>query len=457
MDRVLEQPDVDALLRLHPRTVVLEAVRAELDAARTLVAGGEGVPSMDVLCARVGDRVKLSVTPGVRRCVNGTGIILHTALGRAPLAEAAQEALATAVKSYCTIAIDLGTGKRGDRHAHVTALLKKLTGAEAALVVNNNAAATLLILNTLAEGKEVVISRGELVEIGGSFRIPDVMARSGAVLVEVGTTNRTHLKDYRNGLTDRTAVILKVHQSNYRIEGFTSQVPIEELAALGRERNLLVVDDVGSGALVDLSRYGLPREPLVRDSIAAGADAVCFSGDKLVGGPQCGIIVGKKAVIDRLKSNQLMRALRCDKLTYAVLEATLRLFLDEEWLRHHHPVVSMLAISEGEIRKRCGKLRRVLTTVLSADDEISVERDSSEVGSGSLAAVPLPTWVLALSLKGMPAELLASRLRSADVPVIGRVKEGRVLLDGRTIRNDEIPLVAAAIRQAKQQETPLIR
>jgi L-seryl-tRNA(Ser) seleniumtransferase len=382
--------------------------------------------------------------------VNGTGIILHTALGRAPLAEAAQEALATAVKNYCTIAIDLGTGKRGDRHAHVAGLLQKLTGADAALVVNNNAAATLLILNTLAEGREVVISRGELVEIGGSFRIPDVMARSGAVLVEVGTTNRTHLRDYRNGLTDRTAVILKVHQSNYRIEGFTSQVPIEELAALGRERNMLVVDDVGSGALVDLSRYGLPREPLVRDSIAAGADAVCFSGDKLIGGPQCGIIVGKKAVIDRLKTNQLMRALRCDKLTYAVLEATLRLFLDEEWLRRHHPVVSMLAMSEGEIRKRCGRLRRALTQVLAPGDEVRVEKDTSEVGSGSLAAIPLPTWVAALNLQGMPAELLAARLRAAEVPVIGRVKEGRFLLDGRTIRNDEIPLVVAAMKQVKR-------
>jgi len=445
---VLELPDVEALLRRHPRAVVLAAVRAELDAARSSIAGGGDVPALEHLSARIAGRVHEATLPGVRRCVNGTGIILHTALGRAPFAAAAQEALAAALQNYCTIAIDLTTGKRGDRHAHVAGLLRQLTGAEAALVVNNNCAATLLILNTLAEGREVVVSRGELVEIGGSFRIPEVMARSGAALVEVGTTNRTHLKDYRGALTDRTALIMKVHQSNYRIEGFTSQVPIGELVALGRERNVPVVDDVGSGALIDLSRWGLPREPLVRASIEAGADVVCFSGDKLVGGPQCGVIVGKKPVIDRLKANQLMRALRCDKLTYVVLEATLRLFLDEEWLRTHHPVVSMLAMPEAEIRKRCLKLRRALTPLLAPGDELELLRETSEVGSGSLAAVPLPTWAVGLRLKGMETETLAARLRAVEVPVIGRVKDDRLLLDGRTIRDDEIPLIAAAIKRA---------
>jgi L-seryl-tRNA(Ser) seleniumtransferase len=245
-------------------------------------------------------------------------------------------------------------------------------------------------------------------------------------------------------------MILKVHQSNYRIEGFTSQVPITELAALGKERHVLVVDDVGSGALVDLARWGLPREPLVHDSVAAGADVVCFSGDKLIGGPQCGIIVGKQTAIDRLKSNQLMRALRCDKLTYAVLEATLRLFLDEEWLVKHHPVIGMLAMPEAEIKARCGRIRRALVRATGSPAGITIERDTSEVGSGSLAAVPLPTWVVALRVQGLTADGLAAKLRAGAVPVIGRIQEERFLLDGRTIRDDEIPLVAAAFSEAFQ-------
>lgn len=450
VDRLLEEEAIRELIRSHPRSVVVNAVREVLEEERKKLMQGTSttVPATAILAGRVALRIEGSSRPGVRRCVNGAGIILHTALGRAPLAEAAQQALADAVRSYCTLQVNLETGKRGDRYAHVEQLLRRLTGAEAALVVNNNAAATMLILNTLAQGKEVVISRGELVEIGGSFRIPDVLARSGAILVEVGTTNRTHLKDYRGALTPQTAVILKVHQSNYRIEGFTSQVAIGQLAELGREHHVLVVDDVGSGALVDLSRWGLPKEPLVADSVAAGADVVCFSGDKLIGGPQCGIIVGKTAVVDRLKTNQLVRALRCDKLTFAVLEATLRLFLDEEWLLRHHPVMKMLTMPEREIRSRCGRIKRALVGIVREGDTITIVRDTSEVGSGSLAAVGLPTWVVAIAIAGLPAERLAALMRKASTPVFGRVKDDIFLLDGRTIRDDEIKLVAEGMRQA---------
>ncbi|HEX9935077.1 MAG TPA: L-seryl-tRNA(Sec) selenium transferase, partial [bacterium] len=302
---------------------------------------------------------------------------------------------------------------------------------------NNNAAATLLVLNTLAEGKDVVVSRGELVEIGGSFRIPDVLKRSGARMVEVGTTNRTHLKDYEQAVGPETSLLLKVHQSNYRIVGFAKQVPIGDLAELARTKGIRVVDDLGSGALVDLSRWGLPKEPMVQESVQAGADAVCFSGDKLVGGPQCGIVVGKKAAIDVMKKNPLMRALRVDKMTYAVLEATLRLFLDEGKLLRNHPVLSMLCEPADSVRKRCLGLKRKLKAVAKGHAVLDVVKEYSEAGSGSLAADPLPTYALSIRIEGMPAEELSRRFRLSSPPVFGRIKGGRFLLDCRTVqRND---------------------
>ncbi len=443
VDRLLEAPAIVALLEIHPRTLVVEEIRRFLDAIREKILTGAEVklPDDKELIQQLAATVSASLTPGLRRCVNGVGIVLHTALGRAPIAESAQDALQEVVTNYCTLQIDLESGKRGDRYKEVEGLLRKITGAEAALVVNNNAAATMAILNTLAEGKEVIVSRGELVEIGGSFRLPDVMKRSGATLVEVGTTNRTHLKDYKSAITPESALILKVHQSNYKIYGFTSEVLISELAPLAHEHRILAVDDLGSGALVDLSRWGLPKEPTVQDSLAAGADVVCFSGDKLLGGPQCGIIVGKREHIERIKNNQLTRALRCDKMTFAVLEATLRLFLDEGKLLKQHPVLRLLTMPLEEIRSRCEVLKDGLDKTLAEKGTVVVEQDASEAGSGSLATVSLPTWVAAVCVKDVMPDEIARRLRLVPVPVFGRIKDQKFLLDGRTIRDDEIEFV----------------
>jgi L-seryl-tRNA(Ser) seleniumtransferase len=446
VDRILEDHRIISLTALYPRSLVVDTIREYLNELREQINTStlSEVPDVNTIIDEILRRSELTLIPGLRRCINGAGIILHTALGRAPIAPSAREALLEVVQGYCTLQIDLDTGKRGDRYTHVQELLKKLTGAEAALVVNNNAAATLLILHTLAEGKEVILSRGELVEIGGAFRIPDVMRRSGAKLVEVGTTNRTHPKDYVNAITEATGLILKVHQSNYKIIGFTSQVSISELAELAHAHNLPMVDDIGSGALVDLSRWGLPREPLVRDSITAGADLVCFSGDKLLGGPQCGIIIGKRQYINKIKANHLTRALRCDKMTFTVLEATLRLFLDEEKLPAEHPVLRMLTMSQDEIRKRCRRLKRLLDREIQDRGVVSIEPDSSEAGSGSLAATSLPTWVTVIAIKNTSAEELAKKLRCARIPVFGRIKDDKFLLDCRTINDDELSHITRA-------------
>lgn len=443
VDRLLEAPAIVALLEIHPRSLVVHEIRDFLDEIRDKLLSGAAVklPDDREMIQQLAVQITSHLTPGLRRCVNGIGIVLHTALGRAPIAESAQDALQEIVTNYCTLQIDLETGKRGDRYKEVEGLLQKITGAEAALVVNNNAAATMAILNTLAEGREVIVSRGELVEIGGSFRLPDVMKRSGARLVEVGTTNRTHLKDYKNAITPETSLILKVHQSNYKIYGFTSEVLISELAPLAHEHRIIAVDDLGSGALVDLSRWGLPKEPTVQDSLSAGADVVCFSGDKLLGGPQCGIIVGKREQVERIKNNQLTRALRCDKMTFAVLEATLRLFLDEGKLLKQHPVLRLLTMPLEEIRSRCEVLKDGLEKVLAEKGSVVVEQDASEAGSGSLATVSLPTWVASVSIKGVPSEEIARRLRLVPVPVFGRIKDQKFFLDGRTIRDDEVEYV----------------
>jgi L-seryl-tRNA(Ser) seleniumtransferase len=449
VDRLLEEPHLAQVLVTYPRTLVVEEIRLYLDDLRSKILTGalSVLPQHHEMVLQLARQIEIKLTPGLRRCVNGVGIVLHTALGRAPYAVTAREALRDVVENYSTLQIDLETGKRGDRYKEVEALLHKITGAEAALIVNNNAAATLLVLNTLAEGKEVIVSRGELVEIGGSFRLPDVMKRSGATLVEVGTTNRTHLKDYQQAITPNTGLILKVHQSNYRILGFTSQVSIEELVPLAHQRNILAVDDLGSGALVDLSRWGLPKEPMVQDSVTAGADVICFSGDKLLGGPQCGIIIGTRDAIEKIKSNQLTRALRCDKMTFAVLEATLQLFLDEKRLFAEHPVLRMLTMPLNEIRRRCDRLKEELSVVLPPEAAIEVEEDSSEVGSGSLAAVSVPTFVVSVMMNSIHAEEMARRLRVARTPVFGRIKEQKFLLDGRTIRDDELELVVESYKE----------
>lgn len=441
VDRLLAE--VEAVIPECPRPILLDAVRETLEDIRGRIGSGDltVLPVPAAMLSMVRARAEAFMFPGVRRCVNGVGVVLHTALGRAPLAAAAQKALADAVSSYTMLALDPETGKRGDRLSSVEPLLRRITGCEAAVVVNNNAAATMLILNTLAEGREVVISRGELIEIGGSYRIPDVLQRSGAVLKEVGTTNRTHPYDYHNAIGPGTGVLLKVHQSNYRIIGFTGDVPIAEVASIAHAHNLPAVHDIGSGALIDLSTYGLPREIVVQESLAAGADVVCFSGDKLLGGPQCGIILGRRDLLARMKKNHLMRALRCDKMTLAVLEATMRLYLDEDDLPRSHPVVRMLTQSEETLQGRCSRLAEALQPVLAGHATITVEGDFSEVGSGSLAGALLPTRIVAIAPSPMPCEEMSRRLRQLRTPIIGRIKEQRYVLDARTIRDDEIQLV----------------
>jgi L-seryl-tRNA(Ser) seleniumtransferase len=453
VDRLLAE--VEAAMPGCPRPVLLDAVRETLEDVRRRIASGDLIvlPESAAMTAMVRARAEAFILPGIRRCVNGTGVVLHTSLGRAPLAAAAQEALAGAVGNYAMLALDAESGKRGDRLSSVEPLLRRLTGCQAALVVNNNAAATLLILNALAEGKEVVISRGELVEIGGSYRIPDVLQRSGAILREVGTTNRTHPQDYRNAIGPGTGMLLKVHQSNYRIVGFTSEVPIAEITAIAHAQDLPAIHDIGSGALVDLSAYGLPKEPVVQESLAAGADVVCFSGDKLLGGPQCGIVLGRHDLIARMKKNPLMRALRCDKMTLAALEATLRLFVDEEGLPRSHPVLRMLTQSEETLQARSSRLAERLQPVLAGHATVSVEHDSSEVGSGSMAGTELPTSVVAVAPTTMPCEEMSRRLRMLRIPIIGRINEQRYILDVRTIREDETELVVDGFREVFPRES----
>jgi L-seryl-tRNA(Ser) seleniumtransferase len=393
----------------------------------------------------IGRELEKKFSLSLRNAINGTGIIMHSGLGRAVLSRDALEAIMEAARGYCTLALDRETGRRGQRDSHVSTLLCELTGAEAATVVNNNAAATVVILNTLAKGKEVIVSRGQLVEIGGSFRMPEVMETSGVVLREVGATNKTHLRDYENAIGQDTGAILRVHHSNYRIVGFAEEPGIEDLVGLGRKHALPVIDDLGSGALVDLREYGLETEPLVRTSVAAGADVVCFSGDKLIGGPQSGIIVGRAEFIQRIKKNPLVRAFRCGKLTLAALQATLKLFLDPEKLPTVHPVYEVLATPVKAIDRRARRLRINLVRSLPPDSEVSVEGGGSQVGSGSAPVETLPTRLLALRPGSMSADEFARRLRLREPPVFTRLQDDRVLFDLRTIRPDEDAAVRDAI------------
>ena len=436
----------------YPRPFIIDVTREELQNLRDQILSTEAEELGQIeiepglLAEKVANRIRRQFKPSVAPAINAAGIILHTALGRAPLCQEAQDAIADAIKNYCTLAIDRKSGKRGDRYVHVEELLCYLTGAEAGLVVNNNAGATMLVLNTMAFGREVVISRGQLIEIGGSFRIPDVMKRSGAIMNDVGTTNKTHPWDYERAITENTALLLRVHTSNYQIVGFTSEVPLKALVDLGHEHNLPVVDDIGSGCLIDFQKYGLPPEPLLQDSIKAGADIVTFSGDKILGGPQSGIIIGKKKYIDPIKKNPLTRALRCDKLTYAALEATLKLYLDEEHLPERHPVLKLLTIPTKRLASRARTFRRHLKDIVENKCEIKAIDGFSQLGSGSLPAQYIPTKVISLKPQTMSAETLAAKLRENEPPIFARIADDEVLLDLRTIREDETKIVEGAIK-----------
>ena len=450
LDSLLGDAAVGPLIAAHGREAVVKAFDAVLDEVRAEIAATGPEPPDDIvspqsLTARLSARLAERSAPSLAPAVNATGVIMHSGLGRAVLSADATAALAAVAAGYSTLALDLETGKRVSRDRHVEGLLRELTGAEAATVANNNAAATVLILNSLARGKEVVVSRGQLVEIGGSFRMPDVMTTSGAVLREVGTTNKTHLRDYEAAIGESTGAILRVHHSNYRIVGFAEEPPIEDLVALGRARNVPVVDDLGSGALVDLAPYGLASEPLVPASVRAGADVVCFSGDKLIGGPQCGIIAGKSAWIQKIRKNPLARAFRCGKLSLAALEATLKLFLAPDKLAERHPIYRMLALSPGELDRRAKRLAASLRKALPAPVAVTVEDGASQVGSGAVPVETLPSKVLAVRSPSLSPDDLARRLRLHTPPVFARIHKDAVLFDLRTIQPGEDAIVAGAI------------
>ena len=439
-------PSVDELaLRLAdvPRALAVDAARGAIDGRRAaLAAGTAGDVSLDELEADARERLAAAARPSLRRVVNATGVIVHTNLGRAPLPEAAIDAVAAAGRGYSNLEYDLERGERGSRQAHIEALLRELTGAEAALAVNNCAAAVLLAAAALAAGQELVVSRGQLVEIGGSFRVPDVVAQSGARLVEVGTTNRTRLADYQRALGPDTGAILRAHQSNFRTVGFVEEVEIEELCELG----VPVIDDVGSGSLAERVPE-LADEPPVRRSVAAGCALVCFSGDKLLGGPQAGLMVGTRAAIDRCRSHPLARALRLDKLSLAALEATLKLYRDPVGAQREVPVLRMLTVGEAELRARAELMRDALA---AAGADVQVITASAKVGGGALPLLELSGPVCAVDPAPLGLDELARRLRAADPPVIGRARQGWLVLDPRTLDDDEaraaVSGVVAALR-----------
>ncbi len=438
VDEVLGREAVRALLEGHPRPAVVRAVRAAVDAARKRILRGEASP--EVPDEAVAAALACGAAPGLVRVINGTGVVLHTNLGRAPLAAEACEAVARIAAGYANLELDLGRGERGSRHAPLEPLLAELTGAEAALAVNNNAAAVWLVLAALAEGKSCVVSRGELVEIGGGFRIPDVMRQSGARLVEVGTTNRTRLSDYADAIGSDTALLVKVHRSNFRQVGFTEEVSTAELARLGRERGVAVYEDLGSGCLVPLRGEGLVPEPTVRETVAAGADVVTFSGDKLLGGPQAGLVVGRKALVEPLRKHPLHRAVRVDKLAVAALEATLRLYRDGR--EAEVPAVRLLAASRAQLRPRAERLRELV------GGDAEVVEVTSQPGGGSLPGAEPPSLAVAL---GGDAAALAAALRTGEPPVVARVHGERLHLDVRTIFDDELPALAAAVDAARRR------
>ncbi len=454
VNTLLGSPVVRELLKRWPREKVVEAIRQELAALReqarvsgdpVITAEGIGRAVEEELGWRLEARLSRR---NLRRVINATGIIIHTNLGRSLLPAAAGEALEEAAFHYSNLEYDLAQGRRGSRHAHLSELLKKITGAEAGVAVNNNAAAVLLCLDTLAAGREVIVSRGQLVEIGGSFRIPEVMARSGARLVEVGTTNKTHLEDYRRAISPETAMLLKVHTSNFRILGFTEEVPAADLAGLGHERGLLVMEDLGSGVLIDLAQYGLPPEPLVQASVAAGVDLVTFSGDKLLGGPQAGIIVGKKELVDRIAKNPLARALRLDKMTLAALEATLQLYVHPELARREIPTLEMLTRPLAQVTKAAERLAGDLSERIADQAEVLVVDDPSEAGGGSLPTAGIPGKAVAVVPREISCELLEAGLRSHEPPVIARIHRERLLLNLRTIAPGEEKELVAAVEEA---------
>ncbi len=437
IDELLKLQSVNKLIEENSRTIVLESLREAIEFYRNGILKGnvDSLNTEQVLDFAV-HTLESKNKMHLEKVINATGTVIHTNLGRSLLGKKAIENVITVAGSYNNLEYDIESGKRGSRYSHIEEIIKKVTGAEAAMVVNNNAAAIMLVLDTLAKEKEVIVSRGELVEIGGSFRIPEVMKFSGAKLVEIGTTNRTHLYDYENNIRENTGVLLKVHTSNFKVLGFTEGVSLEQLVELGEKHEIPVVEDIGSGVLIDFGKYGFTYEPTVQDSIKKGIDVVTFSGDKMLGGPQAGIIVGKKKYIDRMKKNQLTRALRVDKMTLAALEGTLKYYIDEKEAIDNIPSLNMILMPKEEVKKKCTLLKRKLQSK-TQDFKFYIDKGESMVGGGSMPTEKIETYVVKVTSEKFSPEDMERKLRLGETPLIARVYNDELVLDGRTLFKED--------------------
>ncbi len=449
VDYLMELAAKEASFKSIPQTVVANSIRSVINAKRQAILNGDpAINESSLSDSRMIDAVKQAVnnamTPNLRSTINATGVVVHTNLGRSLLAAEVVENLVTIASRYSNLEYDLLIGKRGSRYSSVEDLICEISGAEATMVVNNNAGAVLLCLETIARGKEVIVSRGELVEIGGSFRVPDVMAKSGGILKEVGTTNRTHLRDYENAIGPNTGLLLKVHTSNYSVVGFTAEVALRDLVDLGAAHQLPVMEDLGSGTFIDFSKYGLLKEPTVQESVTAGTDVITFSGDKLLGGPQAGIVIGKKALIDPIKKNPITRALRIDKLTLAALESTLRLYRDEEKASRIIPTLRMIMLPLEEIQKRAHRLVDGLKKISDSRMHIRLLERSSKTGGGALPLMELPSLCVAVQIKGISPNALEKMMRYNDPPIIARIEDDWYVMDPRTLQEDELSMMETA-------------
>lgn len=448
MDLLINDQKVKNLIGIFGRESILKELRETLDFYRRAILNEEkdSVPTIEEIRGKVENKLSIKKEPSIKRVINATGIVIHTNLGRSLLSENSIKAMINVARGYSNLEYNLKDGKRGSRHDHISNILKELTGAEDAVVVNNNAAAVMLVLNELSKNKEVIVSRGELVEIGDSFRVPEIMELSGSFLKEVGTTNRTHLSDYENAIGDNTSLLLKVHSSNFKIIGFTKEVSSEELACLGKKHNIITMEDLGSGILVDLSEEGFSESKTVMDVVKSGIDIITFSGDKLLGGPQAGIIVGKKEYIERLKKNQLMRALRVDKITLAALEATLMEYLNKESVMKEIPTLNMISLTKEELKKKALELKSMLDSI-ELDYSFSISENTSFVGGGSMPGEEITSYVIEIVSKSLEANEIEKSLREYKTPIISRINKGKVLLDVRTIKEDEYETILKALEE----------
>jgi len=449
VDECLKSAHGRKWLEFYPRKTVLRSIREVIDMKRKAILNGEiSDVSIEIISRDIDAAAKKLSAYKLIPLINATGIVIHTNLGRSILSERAVDHMVAAARSYSNLEYEIPAGKRGKRYSHIKDIIRELTGAEDAVVVNNNAAAVLLCLDTFARNREVIVSRGELVEIGGSFRIPEVMKASGAILREVGTTNKTHPSDYEQALCGDTSLLLKVHQSNYRVIGFTEEVPIEKLVKLGKEYKIPVVTDLGSGCMIDLTKYGVPGEPTVQEVVRTGADIVTFSGDKLLGGPQAGIIIGREKLMRKIQKNPMLRAMRIDKMTLASLEATFMQYLDEEKARKEIPTLRMLTQPVDDIKRRAKKIFASLRKDVPDHVTLEVVADESQAGGGSLPEISFPTFAVSLRPTGISVNELEKRLRTGDPPVIARIKDNALLFDARTVQDREVKGLAGCVRSA---------